>query len=94
LVGDQVHVEEPGCIDPAHEFEPLLVAMARHALTDYPAGGDVEGGEQGRSAMALIVMHHGVAASLLQRQAQLSAVQCLDLALFVDREIPAPCPAD
>ena len=49
VVGDQVHVEvlRRLGIDPAQELEPFLMAMARHALADHLAGGDVERGEQG-----------------------------------------------
>jgi len=82
VVGDQVHSQALGRlgIDPAQELEPFLVAMARHALADDAAGGDLEGGEQGRGSMALVVMRHGAAAALFQRQARLSAIQRLDLA--------------
>ena len=52
-VGDQVHVEvlwRLG-IDPAEELEPLLVAMALHALADDLAGSHVEGGKQSGGAV-------------------------------------------
>jgi hypothetical protein len=41
--------------------------MARYALADDLANGDLEGGEQGRGAVAFIVMRHGATAALLQR---------------------------
>ena len=46
----------------------------------------VERGEQGRRAVAFIVMRHGSDPSLLHRQAGLGAVKRLNLALFVDAE--------
>ena len=33
-----------------------------------------------------VVVRHGAAAALLHRQARLGAIECLDLALFIDRE--------
>ena len=88
VVGDQVHIKmlRRLGINPAQELEPLLVAMSRHALADHPAGGDVEGGEQGGDAMALIVVRHGTTAALLHGQARLGAIERLDLGLLVDRE--------
>ena len=47
---------------------------------------DIEGGEQGGGAIALIIMCHGGAAPLLHRQSGLGAVKRLDLALLVDAE--------
>src|SRR5215213_12011301 len=43
-------------------------------------------GEQRGGAMALVVVGHGAGAALLQGQAGLGAVECLDLALLVDRQ--------
>jgi hypothetical protein len=47
---------------------------------------DVEGGEQGGGAVALVVMRHRASATGLERQARLGPVKRLDLALLVDRE--------
>src|SRR6202044_3300083 len=47
---------------------------------------EIEGGEQGRGAVALVVMRHRAGAAGLERQAWLGAVEGLDLALLVDRE--------
>ena len=41
---------------------------------------DVERSEQGRGAMALVVVRHGAEPALLQRQARLGAIESLDLA--------------
>ena len=48
------------------------------------AGGRIEGGEQGGCAIALVIVRHGCATALLQRQTGLCAVQGLNLALLVD----------
>jgi hypothetical protein len=57
-----------------------------HAASEHDAVEDIQRGKQGRGAMPLIVVRHGAAAAFLQRQARLRAVECLDLALFVDRQ--------
>jgi hypothetical protein len=46
----------------------------------------VESREQGRGAVALVVMRHRPAPALLHRQPRLGAVKGLDLALFIDRQ--------
>ena len=68
------------------EADELLMPMALHAAADHRAVQHVEGGKQRSGAMALVVMCHGAAAALLHGQTRLSAVECLDLALFVDRQ--------
>ncbi len=85
VVGDQMHIKmlRRLHIDPSQEPEPFLVPMAWHALTDDPAGGDIKRREQGGGAMALVIVRHGAAATLLERQARLGAIQRLDLAFFV-----------
>jgi hypothetical protein len=45
------------------------MAMALHAAADDLAFKDVERGKQGRSAMPLVIMRHGRAAALPDRQA-------------------------
>ena len=73
-------------LDLVEEADELLMPMLLHAAPDDLAFEDVEGGEQGSGAVALIVVGHGGGAPLLQRQARLSAVERLDLALLIDRE--------
>jgi hypothetical protein len=46
----------------------------------------VQGREQGGGAVPLVVMRHRATAPTLERQAGLGAIECLDLALFVDRQ--------
>ena len=72
--------------DGAQKTQEFLMAMARHALADDPAGDDVECREQGRRPVPLAVVGHCAGASFLQRQSRLGAIERLDLALFVDRE--------
>ncbi len=62
------------------------MAMALHVAADDGAVEHVEGGEQCRRAVALVVVGHGPGAALLHGQAGLGTVERLDLALLVDRE--------
>ncbi len=68
------------------EVNELLVPVALHVAADHGAVEDVERGEQGGSAVALVVVRHGRAATALQRQTRLGAIERLDLALFIDRQ--------
>jgi hypothetical protein len=88
VVGDQVHVEvlRRLGIDPTQELQPLLMPVSRHALADYLAGGHVESAKQSDGGVALLVMGHGAAAAFPERQATLSAIERLDLALFIHRK--------
>lgn len=54
------------------------MAVALHVLADDGAVEHVEGGEQRRRAVALVVVGHGSRAALLHRQAGLGAVECLE----------------
>lgn len=60
--------------------------VMRHALVNDRAGGDFQCSEQGRDAMALVVVRHRAGTAFLQRQAWLGSIQRLDLALFIDGE--------
>ena len=62
------------------------MAVALHAAADHGAVEHVEGGEQGGRAVALVVVGHGAAATGLDRQPGLGAVERLDLAFLVDRQ--------
>ncbi len=73
-----------GSLDGRDEADELLMPVARHAAADDLAFEHAEGGEQGRGAVALVVVGHGRAPARLQRQAGLGAVERLDLALLVD----------
>lgn len=73
-------------LDGIQEADELLMPVLRHAAADDLAFEDVQGGEQRRRAVALVVVGHRPAAAGLQRQARLGAVERLDLALLVDRQ--------
>ena len=68
------------------ESDELLMAMALHVAADDRAVEHVQRGEEGRGAVALVVMGHRAEPALLQRQSRLGAVEGLDLALLVDRQ--------
>ena len=72
-------------LDGIEELDEFLVGVARHAAADHAAIEDVEGGEQGGGAVALIVVGHGAAFAGLHGQAGLGAVERLDLRFLVDR---------
>src|SRR6202007_3404016 len=73
-------------LDSVEEADELLVPVALHIAADDGAVEDVEGREQCRRAMTLVVVGHRPGAALLHWQAGLGAVERLDLALFIDRE--------
>jgi hypothetical protein len=66
--------------DGVEKADELLMPMALHAPADDLAFEHVEGGEEGRGAVADIVVGHGAAAPLLDREPWLGAVEGLDLA--------------
>jgi hypothetical protein len=69
------------CIEKADE---LLATMALHVPPDHGSVEDVHRREQGRRSMTFVVVSHGSCAALLHRQAELSAIEGLDLAVFID----------
>jgi hypothetical protein len=75
-----------GGIDRFEKSDELLMSVAFHATADHPAFEDIEGGEQRRCAVSFVVMGHGPCASRLHRQPRLSSIECLNLALLVERE--------
>src|ERR1700689_5817448 len=72
--------------DGVEELDELLVGVVGHAAADHGAVEDVEGGEQGSGAIALVVVGHGAAFAGLHAQAGLGAVERLDLRFLVDRD--------
>src|SRR3954469_5846378 len=64
----------------------FLMPVPLHAAADHRAVPHVEGGKQGRGAIALVIVGHRTAAALFHRQARLCPVKRLNLALFVDRQ--------
>ena len=85
IVHDHVNLlfRRDNVVDDAQEFPPLLMAMPVVAHGDNFALQRIEGGEQHRGAVALVVVGHGAAAALLHRQSWLGAVQSLNLALLI-----------
>ena len=88
IIDDQMQVEigQRPLVDGLEKAEELAMPVAGHAFADDGAVEHVERREQGRGAVALVVMRHRPAAALLHRQARLGAVKGLDLALFIDRQ--------
>ena len=69
--------------DGVEEADEFLMTVTLHIP---PSDGSIENVERGKKrcrAMPLIIVRHGSAAPLLQRQSRLGAVERLDLALFV-----------
>src|SRR5947208_7228725 len=73
-------------LDSIQEPDQLLMPMTLHAASDHLAVEHVERGEQRGGAVPLVIMGHRPAASRLDRQAWLGAVERLYLALFIDAE--------
>jgi len=70
--------------DSVQEPNEFLMTMALHAAPDHLPLQDIEGGEQGGRAVALIIVGHGSGAPLLHRQSWLCAVEGLYLRLLVN----------
>jgi hypothetical protein len=70
-------------IPEANEF---LMPMALHAATDNLAFQNIECGEEGRRAVAFVIMGHCAGAPFFHRQSRLCAVESLDLRFLIDRQ--------
>jgi hypothetical protein len=82
VVQDQMHIK-PGQrvgINLLEEPNELLLPMTRHAVPDDDAIEHCQGCKQRGGTVALVVVRHGSAAALLQREAWLGAVEGLELA--------------
>ncbi len=73
-------------LDCVQETDELIVAMPLHAAADDLALENIEGGKERGRTVALVILRHGAGTALFHRKARLGAVQCLYLALFIDRE--------
>jgi hypothetical protein len=73
-------------LDVVEKSNEFLMAMTLHVAAGDRAVEDVEGGEQRRGAVPLVIVCHGSEPALLQRQAWLGAIEGLNLALLVDRQ--------
>src|SRR6267378_8707939 len=72
--------------DVTQEGEELLMPMAALALREHAAVGDVERGEQGRSAVADVVVRDAFDVPQSQRQKRLRALERLYLALLINTQ--------
>ena len=77
-------------LDGVQEGAELAGAVACEAASDDPAGGGIQGGEQGERAVAGIVVAPPLGLSRSHRQQGLGAVERLDLRLFVDTQHERP----
>ncbi len=73
-------------VDLLEEGEDVVTGVALAALGQHLAGLDVEGAEQIRRAVALVVMRHRPGAPAPERQARLGPVERLNLGLLVEGE--------
>src|SRR6266446_770940 len=85
IVQYQVQVQTAGdlSIKLAQELQIFLMSMTRHTRTDHGAVQHVESGKESRRAVPLIVVRHGAATTLLNRQPWLRSFQSLNLALLI-----------
>ena len=88
VVDDEMHVEiaRHTRLDLFEEFVAFGGAMAREALANHAAGGDVEAGEERSRAVAGVVVAAPRRLAGAHRQHQLAAVERLDLRLLVDAQ--------
>jgi len=88
IVQDQMQLERGRRLrsDLLEEPDELLMSMARHTVADDRAVEHAQCREQGRRAVALIIVRHRATAAFLHREARLGAIQGLDLAFLVDAQ--------
>ena len=73
-------------VDGIEEADELLMPVALHAAADHLALQHVQGGKQGRRAVALVIVGARRWLARLHRQRGLRAGERLDLALLIDRK--------
>ena len=88
VVNDEVDVEvrRHVGVDVFEEAQELLMAVARPALGQDPAGGDVQGSEEGGGAVADVAVRDALGVAEPEGQEGLGALQGLALALLVDAQ--------
>src|SRR6202048_1918547 len=93
IVGDGVNdlAGRHSGLDGVEEADELLMAVTLHAAAKHRALQNIESGKQGGCAVALVIVGRGSRLAGLQWQARLGAVECLDLALLVDRQDDGVC---
>lgn len=73
-------------LDGVEKANKFLRPVALHVAPDDGAIQHVQSGKEPSGAIAFVVVRHGPQLALLERQAGLGAVECLDLALLINRE--------
>lgn len=73
-------------VNQPEEPEPLLVPMLGQARADEVPRQELQGGEERGRAVPFVVVGHGAAPALPEREAGLGAVERLDLALLVSAQ--------
>lgn len=74
------------CLDQIEKTDEFLMPMPLHVAADLGPVEDVERRKQRGGAVALVIMGHRPGSPLLERQAGLGSVECLNLALLVERQ--------
>ena len=85
IVDNEMEIEAGRSIgvDFVEKPDKLLMSVTGHAIADHSAVEHAQGRKQSGSTIALVIVSHGPAAALLDRQPRLCAVEGLDLALLV-----------
>jgi len=88
IVADDMDVFSLGNIaaDQVEKANPFLVAVLFHAGADNLTAEGIHSGEQRGCAIALVIMSHRLATTLLQRKPRLSPVQSLNLTFLIAGE--------
>ena len=73
-------------VNESEESEELLMPMLEIAFTQHSAGGDIEGGEEARDAVADVVVGTPLRQTGVHGQHGLSSIEGLDLAFLIDTE--------
>ena len=82
----QIQLRRRLLVNQLQKLDPFLMPVPRHARSDQPALGHLQGREERCGAVADVIVRHRTTAALLQRQARLGAVQGLNLALLVNAQ--------
>ena len=88
VIHDDVHVESARHLrlNQIQELSKLRGSMPLMKLCDHVAGLRIEGGKQGRGAVACVVVRPALHLAGLHRQQRLRSVERLDLRLLIDAE--------
>ena len=70
-------------VQAAEESQELLMPVTGITFSDDAAFGHLQRGKEGGGPVAFVIVRKGAAAAWFERQAWLSAVESLDLTLFI-----------